>query len=62
MAHGGDLFALGDGVSSEPNFEIAFRGYDKTQVDKYLHVLEADAVVAHAYQLVKRRALVALRL
>src|SRR5256886_10492715 len=42
MAHGGDLFALGDGVSSEPNFEIAFRGYDKTQVDKYLRVLEAE--------------------
>src|SRR5205807_4650986 len=42
MAHGGDLFALGDGVPSEQNFEIAFRGYKQDQVDNFVRLLETD--------------------
>src|SRR5690348_15238304 len=42
MSHGGDLFALGEGVPSEPSFEIAFRGYQREQVDKYVSMLEAE--------------------
>src|SRR5262245_61232357 len=42
MSHGGDLFALGDGVASQPNFEVVLRGYRKEQVDKYVGILEAE--------------------
>ena len=42
MAHGGDLFALGNGVPSEQNFEIAFRGYKQDQVDNFVRLLETD--------------------
>ena len=42
MAHGGDLFAIGDGVPSEQNFEIAFRGYKQDQVDNFVRLLETD--------------------
>ena len=33
MSHDGDLYYLSWGVPSEPNFDIALRGYKKDQVD-----------------------------
>src|SRR5262245_1041508 len=42
MSHGGDLFALGEGVATESSFEVAFRGYDRHQVDKYVTQVEAE--------------------
>src|SRR5262245_55568672 len=42
MSHGGDLFALGDGVASEPSFDVAFKGYDKRQVDRYVTQVESE--------------------
>ena len=42
MSQDGDLFALGDGVASEPTFEVAFRGYNQRQVDQYFHIVEAE--------------------
>src|SRR5829696_2724188 len=42
MSHGGDLFALGEGVASEPSFDVAFKGYDKRQVDRYVTNVESD--------------------
>src|SRR5437763_2541028 len=48
MAHGGDLFALGDGVPSEQNFEIAFRGYKQDQVDNFVRLLETDLATVSA--------------
>src|SRR2546423_444328 len=48
MAHGGDLFALGNGVPSEQNFEIAFRGYKQDQVDNFVRLLETDLTTVSA--------------
>ena len=48
MAHGGDLFAIGDGVPSEQNFEIAFRGYKQDQVDNFVRLLETDLATVSA--------------
>src|SRR5258705_13673885 len=48
MAHDGDLFALGDGVASEPTFELAFRGYNQRQVDEYFQAVEAENVALAA--------------
>ncbi len=42
MSHGGDIFALGEGVASEPSFDVALRGYDKRQVDRYVTQVESD--------------------
>src|SRR5262245_405606 len=42
MSHGGDLFALGDGVASEPSFDVSFKGYDKRQVDRYVTQVESE--------------------
>ncbi|HEX7836180.1 MAG TPA: hypothetical protein VF469_01890, partial [Kofleriaceae bacterium] len=42
MSHGGDLYMLSGGVPSEPNFDIAVRGYKKDQVDSYIHNLETE--------------------
>src|SRR5262249_53751117 len=42
MAQGGDLFALSGGIPSEPNFDIAVRGYKRDQVDGYIQSLESD--------------------
>jgi chromosome segregation ATPase len=44
MSHGPDLFALSDGVTTEPSFELALRGYDKKQVDRYVATVEAEVV------------------
>ena len=44
MSHGGDLFDLDRGDPSEPLFDLAWRGYAKSQVDKEL--ARADAIVA----------------
>ena len=40
--HGGDLFALGNDAASEPTFEVALRGYDKRQVERYVTQVEAE--------------------
>jgi cell division septum initiation protein DivIVA len=48
MSHGGDLFALGEGVASEPSFDTALRGYDKRQVDKYVASVENDLTTVSA--------------
>ena len=40
--HGGDLFALGDDGASEPTFEVALRGYDRRQVERYVQQVEAE--------------------
>ena len=45
MAHGGDLFAIGDGVPSEQNFETAFRGYKQDQVDNFVRLINGDTNV-----------------
>src|SRR5262249_7192642 len=44
MSHGGDLFDLDRGDSSDSVFDIVLRGYHKGQVDKEL--ARADAIVA----------------
>jgi cell division septum initiation protein DivIVA len=44
MSHGPDLFALSDSVPTEPSFELALRGYDKKQVDRYVATVEAEVV------------------
>jgi hypothetical protein len=36
MSNGEDLFALREDMASRPSFELALRGYDKRQVDRYL--------------------------
>src|SRR3954468_8127 len=41
MSHGGELFALGEGTASEPNFETALRGYHKGEVEKYWRQAES---------------------
>src|SRR2546429_1969687 len=48
MAHGGDLFAIGDGVPSEQNFEVAFRGYKQEQVDNFVRLTETDLATVTA--------------
>src|SRR4051812_11172952 len=42
MSHGGDLFALGEGVASEPGFDTTVPGYRKRQVDRYVAQAEAE--------------------
>ena len=48
MAHGEDMFAIGDGLPSEQNFETAFRGYKQDQVDNYLRLIETDLATISA--------------
>ena len=36
MSHGGELFAMGESVVAEPGFDIALRGYERRQVDRYV--------------------------
>lgn len=48
MSHGGDLFALGDGVASEPSFDVSFKGYDKRQVDRYVTQVESEVATLAA--------------
>src|SRR4029079_17759824 len=45
MSQGGDLFALGEGVASQPSFDGAVRGYVRKQVDDY--VVRAEAEIAN---------------
>ncbi|NUT35341.1 MAG: hypothetical protein HOV79_19990, partial [Hamadaea sp.] len=42
MSQGGDLFALGEGVASQPSFDDALRGYKKNQVNDYVAQAEAE--------------------
>src|SRR5436189_127560 len=42
MAHGGEMFSLGEGGASEPGFDLALRGYARGQVDRYVAQLEAE--------------------
>ena len=54
MSQGGNLYKLSGGVPSEPNFDIALRGYKKDQVDSFIRNLETElaALAAerdHAY-------------
>src|SRR6266545_7951708 len=43
MSHGGgELFALGGGAVAEPGFDIALRGYERRQVDRYVAQVEAE--------------------
>jgi hypothetical protein len=60
MSRGGNLYKLSGGVPSEPNFDIALRGYKKDQVDSFIHGLETElaALAAerdHAYAQLHRR-------
>src|SRR5262245_18299226 len=48
MSHGGDLFALGENVASEPVFTINFRGSDKAQVDDYVTRVEGEVATLSA--------------
>ena len=54
MSHGGDLFSLGDGVASEPSFDVALRGYDKRQVENYVARAESDIATPLAIASSKR--------
>jgi peptidoglycan DL-endopeptidase RipA len=45
MSHGGDLFAVRESMTSQPTFEVALRGYDKRQVDRY--VAQVDGQISH---------------
>src|SRR3954452_20476856 len=42
MSHGGELFALGEGVPDDAGFDVALRGYHRQQVDKYVANTEAE--------------------
>src|SRR5262249_11451250 len=42
MSHGGELFAMGEGVVAEPGFDIALRGYERRQVGRYVAQVEAE--------------------
>src|SRR5690242_2414754 len=42
MSHGGELFAMGESVVAEPGFDIALRGYERRQVDRYVAQVEAE--------------------
>src|SRR5689334_17651112 len=44
MSQGGDPYAVRDDVAGQPSFELALRGYDKRQVDRY--VSRADSEIA----------------
>jgi cell division septum initiation protein DivIVA len=42
MAHGGDLFAMGEAAPMNLGFELVIRGYDKRQVGAYVEQAEAE--------------------
>jgi hypothetical protein len=42
MSYGGNLYKLSGGEPSEPDFDIALRGYKKDQVDSFIHNLETE--------------------
>src|SRR5262245_19442469 len=42
MSHGGELFALGQDVVADPGFDVALRGYERRQVDRYVTQVEAE--------------------
>src|SRR4029453_14320821 len=48
MSHGGELFALGEDVVAEPGFDIALRGYERRQVDRYVAQVEAGGAAPAA--------------
>src|SRR5690242_8992912 len=48
MSHGGELFALGEDVVAEPGFDIALRGYERRQVDRYVAQVEAEVAALAA--------------
>ncbi|HZD98245.1 MAG TPA: hypothetical protein VE132_08805 [Micromonosporaceae bacterium] len=42
MAHGGDLFAMGEAAQMNLGFELVMRGYDRRQVGAYVEQAEAE--------------------
>ena len=42
MAHGGDLFAMGEAAPMNLGFELVMRGYDRRQVGAYVEQAEAE--------------------
>ncbi|MDY7087793.1 MAG: Laminin subunit beta-1, partial [Actinomycetota bacterium] len=36
MSHGGEILGLGGDAATEPSFDIALRGYEKKQVERYV--------------------------